>query len=304
MEKRRVSRFLYLNEKTDTLSWAPSHMDRMIKELAIYKPAVLEANPSYLAKLCRYIATSKRTVFQPELIIFTYEYPTKIHYRQIRRVFDVPLVSSYGTTEVGYVFMECEAGKFHQNSDFCRVDFQPLKPEHGGPALGRLLVTTFNNPWYILVRFDVGDLARLDDEDVCSCGRSSGLMLSAMEGRTGNVTLTCNGKLVTLRELDNALSVLEDIDEYRLEQMNSDSYSLQLVTHHADKNQLQEKAMNVLYALYGKDAKISIVFKNAIAPLASGKYSISQTLFPIRIEDYLDERYIFKKKQNNQLGID
>jgi len=24
-------------------------------------------------------------------------------------------------------FMKCEAGKFHQNSEFCRVDFQPFK---------------------------------------------------------------------------------------------------------------------------------------------------------------------------------
>ena len=212
----------------------------------------------------------------------------------------MPIVSSYGTTEVGYVFMECEKGKLHQNSEFCRVDFQPLKPEHGGPALGRILITTFNNPWYIIVRFDVGDLARLDNEDVCSCGRSSGLILSAMEGRTGNITLTCKGRLVTLRELDNALSVLEDIDEYRLDQVTQEFYRLHLVSQRADKNQLQEEAGKVLRELYGEEAKISIAFEKAIAPLASGKYSISQALFPIKIEDYLDEKYIFKKRQHER----
>jgi len=35
MEKRQLTRFLYLNEKTDTLSWSSEHMDRMIGELAI-----------------------------------------------------------------------------------------------------------------------------------------------------------------------------------------------------------------------------------------------------------------------------
>jgi len=76
MEKRRVSRFLYLNERTDISSWTSRYMDRLISELATYKPVILEANPSYLAKLCRYIAMGKKTVFQPELIVFTYEYRT------------------------------------------------------------------------------------------------------------------------------------------------------------------------------------------------------------------------------------
>ena len=132
MEKRRLSRFLYLNEKTDPSSWTPALMDRMIEELNIFQPAVLEANPSYLARLCRYITTKNKTAFQPGTIVFTYEYAAGLHYRQIRQVFQVPIVSSYGTTETGYVFMQCEQGKLHQNSEFCRVDFQPFKTEHGG----------------------------------------------------------------------------------------------------------------------------------------------------------------------------
>ena len=94
--------------------------------------------------------------------------------------------------------MQCEAGKFHQNSESCRVDFQPLKKEHGGPLTGRMLVTTFNNPWYYMLRFDVGDFARLDEEQKCACGRDSGFIVSAIEGRLINATLTCDGRLVTL----------------------------------------------------------------------------------------------------------
>ncbi len=55
-EKRRLARFLYLNEKTNPALWPPRLMDRMIDELAVFKPAILEANPSLLAKLCRYAA--------------------------------------------------------------------------------------------------------------------------------------------------------------------------------------------------------------------------------------------------------
>jgi phenylacetate-coenzyme A ligase PaaK-like adenylate-forming protein len=296
MEKRRLSRFLFLNERTNPLSWTNEYMDRIIRELDVFKPVVLEANPSLLAKLCRYIVTYKKMVFQPELIVFTYEYPTNLHHQQIHRVFDVPIASSYGSTEVGYVFMQCEEGKFHQNSEFCRVDFQPFKPEHGGPTLGRILVTTFNNPWYIIVRFDVGDIVRLDREGVCWCGRESGQILSAIEGRTGNVTLTCKGRVVTLRELDNAISILEDIDEYQLYQVSRDDYHLHLVSQRTDKNMLQNEAKKILSELYGEEARISIIFEGAIAPLASGKYSMSRTLFPLNIEDFLDDRCICKTR--------
>lgn len=289
MEKRRLARFLYLNEKTNPTFWSAQLMDRMLNELEIFQPVVFEANPSLLAKLCRYIVTTKKAAFQPGLIVLTYEYPTNFHYRQIRRVFNVPIASSYGTTEAGYVFLQCEEGKFHQNSEFCRVDFQPFKPEHGGPWLGMILVTTFNNPWYYIVRFDVGDLVRIDEKDVCSCGRNSGMILSAIEGRGANVTLTCAGRLVSQRELDNALSVLEDIDEYRLEQVSEDIYILHLVSQRPDKNTLGGEASEILKGLYGKDAKVSVVYQNAISPESSGKYRTSKALFHIEIEKYLDE---------------
>jgi phenylacetate-coenzyme A ligase PaaK-like adenylate-forming protein len=289
LAERRLARFLYMSERTSYSTWTNQHMDRMIRELAIFQPVILEANPSLLAKLCRYIDESKQKVFQPGLIVLTYENPTNFHYREIRRVFNCPTASSYGTTETGYVFMQCEDGKFHQNTEFCRVDFQPLKKEHGGPLLGRILVTPFHNEWYHLVRFDVGDLVRLDETDKCGCGRDIGMIVSATEGRFANVTLTCSGKLVSSRELDNNLSVLDGIDEYKLEQTKPDSYELHIASREQDKQKLGETAVAILKGLYGSAANITILHERIIAPEVSGKYRISKTLFPLKIEDYLEE---------------
>ncbi|MFC1920121.1 hypothetical protein ACFLYQ_00170 [Chloroflexota bacterium] len=289
MEERRLSRFLFLNEKSDPAKWSPEHMDRMIEELEIFKPAILEANPSFLAKLCRYAAGHYKKVFQPGLIVYTYEYPTQFHYRQIRQVFNVPMASSYGSTETGYVFMQCEEGKFHQNTDFCRVDIQPLKTEHGGPDIGRLLVTTFNNPWYYIVRFDIRDLVHIDSEGKCACGRDSGIILSAIEGRAISLTLTCDGRLVTLRKLDNAISVLDDIEEYSLEQVSATEYDLYLVSRRQDKNKLSGEASDILRELYGDKAQISVIYKKALSPADSGKYSIARATFPIDINGFLEE---------------
>jgi phenylacetate-CoA ligase len=290
MERRRLGRLLYLNEKTDPLAWSHSFMDRMIREIDAYQPAVLEANPSYLSRLCRHITASGRSVYQPGAIVFTYEYPTALHYRQIHEVFKrVPLISSYGTTETGYVFMQCEEGKLHQNADFCRVDFQPFTPEHGGPLLGRALVTPLNNPWSFFLRFDTGDIVRLEERGACSCGRSSGLILSAIAGRKANLTLTCSGRLVTLLELDGVVSRLPGLETYKMVQRAAGNYELHLVSRRMDAGALTAEAVTLLKGLYGREAEITVIHDDDLAPSASGKYLVSQALFPIDLNQYLDK---------------
>jgi phenylacetate-coenzyme A ligase PaaK-like adenylate-forming protein len=293
-EKRRLSRFLYLNEKTDPSRWTDGIMDRMLRELDIFKPVILEANPSLLAKLCRYAAGKHKSVFQPGLITFTYEYPSSLHLRQIRLVFRSPLASSYGTTETGYIFMQCEAGKFHQNSEVCRVDIQPLKKEHGGPLVGRILVTTFGNPWYCMLRFDVGDLARLDEKQSCPCGRKSGIIASAIEGRFINATLDTRGCLVTLRRVDEMMGTVRDLDEYRLDQSAPGVYNVHLSTPRKDKEKVNQEVSRKLCKIYGKDTEISIVYEDFLCPEDTGKYCLARPLFPLKIEDYLDASHFIK----------
>jgi hypothetical protein len=89
--------------------------------------------------------------------------------------------------------------------------------------------------------------------------------------------------------------LLEGIDEYQLNQVTKDSYQLHLVSPRTDKAKLSKEAREVLTELYGEEAKVSIVFEQAITTLPSGKYSPSQALFPINIEDFLDEQYFFKR---------
>jgi len=157
--------------------------------------------------------------------------------------------------------MECEHGKLHQNTKSCRLDFQPLKPEHGGPYIGRMLVTTLDNPWYYMLRFDVGDFARLDEKQRCACGRNDGYIVTDIEGRWTNVTFDTDGHLITLNQLDKAISTLKDIDEYRLEQVEDKAYRLFLVTPKDHHDKLAKQAEAKLRQIYGKEAQTSIVLK-------------------------------------------
>jgi phenylacetate-CoA ligase len=260
----------------------------MVEELGIFRPDVLEVNPSFMAAFCRYVNRKGLKPRKPGLITYTYENASALHLREMARAFPgVPLSSSYGTTETGYVFTECEQGRFHQNSDYCRVDFQPFKPEHGGSLLGRILVTTFHNPWYMILKFTVGDIVLLDPAHSCPCGRNSGLVLSSIQGRFSDCTLTTDGRLVTMKALDQAMSPVENLTGYKLLQTAGKNYRVTITT--AD-NRGAETAASVratLTGLYGAGADIDIRSADYLEPEHTGKYRLSGSLLPLLIDDFL-----------------
>ncbi len=291
MHQRTLGRFLYLSERSDPSVWDAALMDRMIAELGEFKPVVIEANPSFLARLSRHIVTRGGRAHAPAIIILTYENPSILHHRQIRAAFEAPVASSYGSTETAYVFMECEAGRLHQVTESCHVDFLPFAPEHGGPDVGRILVTTFDNPWRSLVRFDVGDVVRLDGRGACPCGRDEGLTLASIEGRTIGITLTPEGGAVTQGAVDRTLGGVEGLVEYQLAQTGPAAFHLRYVPDESAPAGVGRSAREALAARYGGRAVITAERVDAIRPDPPGKYKLAKRHEPIDHDALLDERF-------------
>ena len=283
MESRIVGNKLYLNEKINLIQWQPRHYERMVRELASFQPVILEANPSLLARLSQWAVDEGVEVYSPKAIVFTYEFSSQIHLEAIGKVFSSPLISSYGTTETGFVMEECEKGFLHQNTDFCRIDFYPLKDEYGGPELGRILVTTFDNPWNAIVKFDVGDLVRLHPAGECVCGRKQGLIAQAIEGRAANATFTTAGGLVTTMDVDRVLSRIKGIKDYHLEQNSVKEYELQLMVDR-ETREITDACIRALESLYGRDGEYSVKLLKNILPGAAGKFRRTQANFDFDVE--------------------
>jgi phenylacetate-CoA ligase len=282
-EERVEQRFLFLNEERDPSRWTPERMDRMAGEIDRFRPATLEANPAMLARLARHIHSRGLRVRPPGVIVFTYEAPSRLHRRQIARVFDCPMASSYGSTEAGYVFMECERGRLHQNAEFCHVDFVPLKPEHGGPRTGRIFVTTFANSWFRVLRFNIGDLVRLADGP-CPCGRRDGLTLEAIEGRARDLTRTADGRAVTLDRLDAALAEVQGLAAYRVEQTAPGAYRARFVDGTGGGQSVGRAAAAALETLYGPRARVTWEMADDIPIEPYGKHRFARSYDPPDIE--------------------
>jgi len=269
--RRRLDRFLYLNEKTSPRLWRRRHYVRKLDELRQFAPEILEANPSYLWRLCRFALEQGMRIKQPRAVVFTYERPLYYQLHYIKQLFQCPLVSSYGTTELGYVFMQCQHGRFHQNTAACRVDYQPLTGEEEGRR-GRILVTTFNNEYYQIMRFNPGDIVRISD-DACPCGRQDGMVLEDIEGRFSQATFATNGRLVSLGMLDEVIYNAAGPSIYELVQKEACSYQ---VSFEDDVD--RDRVRSALCRLYGRDAGIVITCGGMIEPAGSGKFRHAGTL--------------------------
>ena len=266
MDHRIMGNLLYLNEKPSLLCWRGAHIERIARELAEWRPTVLEANPSLLARCCWYWLDHGIHVYSPDVITFTYELPSEVSLAAIRRVFSSPLVSSYGTTETGFVMDSGADGRYYENSEFCRIDFLPLRREYGGPALGRIAVSTFGNPWAWMLRFDVGDLVR-----VRPGAQEGGLIAESVEGRAANATFTTSGGLVTTAMADRALAAIPGIRDYDLGQSAEKRYSLRLKLG-PDAPDAEDAAREILRKLYGEDGSFSVAAVRDLLPGPSGKY--------------------------------
>lgn len=277
---RTLGRHLYINEKINPATWTDDDVRRMAGELNAHEPVVLEADPAYLAAFAVRLHALAIAVHEPALIFLTYSYPSRLYLRLIRRTFRAPIASSYGSTETGHVFLQCEHGGLHQNAAHCRVDFEPFAPRFGGPRLGRMLVSVYRNPWFAVLRFDVGDVARLA-EAPCPCGRTDGLTLAAIDGRIKDVTFTPDGRALTVNQVDEHLEAVDGLCGWQIDQSSPCEFHLRLLAAPEAADRTARESRRILAALYGPRAVITARVVEALDHEASGKFRFARTQFPV-----------------------
>ncbi len=276
--ERMLGRFLFLNEYETAPEWPEGHEQRILNELVDYQPPVLEANPSLLARVARWAERAGARVWQPALITLTYEFPSALQLRAIRRVFRCPVASSYGSTEAGYVFMECEHGMLHQNVQSCRVDLAPLSGL--GDGLGKIAATTFDNEWFPLLRFEIGDIGRLAAEP-CPCGRTAGVTLASIEGRLKSLCIAADGSPVTHGRMDRALAEVPGLEQYRVDQDAPARVSCKVIGEPGQGARAARGARDALAAVFGPGAQVSVAEVPELRPEKSGKFLLAARRFPL-----------------------
>ena len=175
----------------------PENIYAIVEFLNTISPTFYSGYPSILAEVSRLALEAKLPLLaasRPKAIFCGAE---KLlgYQRELIETWTRSLITDqYGLTEGNCNFSRCEMGNYHEDFEFCHVEVAPI--EAGAPpGVGRLVGTGFYSDAFPLIRYDTGDIATIDPEASCSCGRRS-RVISEIDGRVDDFVLTTDGRRV------------------------------------------------------------------------------------------------------------
>lgn len=184
---------LYLSANHVSRANAPAYLDA----LRHYRVTHLIAYASSAAALAReLLGVGLRAT--GSLVVLTNSEPVHPDQRDvIERGLGAKVRETYGMVETAAGASECKAASLHLWPDAGFVEI--LSDDGPEPvvvgATGRLIATALLNPDMPLIRYAVGDRARLSTRRSCQCGRALP-MLDGIEGRTNDTLLAPDGRIV------------------------------------------------------------------------------------------------------------
>ena len=166
---RHLLRDWLLDQRSVHALESDAAVDRAIDILRRRRPPLVAGPPSALFYLARRLR--ERGIGQP-LAPFARvggEQLFGFQRDEIQSCLASRAIDSYGATELGAIAGECPAGSLHVYAEHLYLEVFDGDRRLGPGELGDLVATPLNNPAMPLVRYRVGDRARLAP-DRCPCG--------------------------------------------------------------------------------------------------------------------------------------
>lgn len=144
--------------------------------------------------LARLIEESGQTAPQLKAVITSSEKLTKEMRETFQRVYGCRTYDSYSGVEACGLISECPEGSLHLSPDVAIVEIldekgEPVKPGETGEAVCTGLLN-FDQP---LIRYRIGDLLTLDENQSCKCGREMPV-IKEIVGRIEDVVIGMDGR--------------------------------------------------------------------------------------------------------------
>jgi phenylacetate-CoA ligase len=193
--------FWVWNYAMNQLYMSSNHLKReffryYLEAIAKYRPTYIMGYPSSLSAMAQLFLESEGQHLQMTVAVTNAEPVYDYQRSAIARAFKCPVRETYGMAEIVVAASECEAGVLHLWPEVGWVEIMENKQslQHGNP--GDLVCTGLLNADMPLVRYEVGDRAKLNSEcENCSCGRTLPI-ISSIEGRTNDVLVAPDGRRI------------------------------------------------------------------------------------------------------------
>ena len=256
LEQRTLGDSRYVNQTRIPFSLGDDKLAVMADEVAAWEPAFLDVDPAHGAWFALHCERHGRRFPSLRFILTSYEFTSLVHRTIMERVFGVPVIDLYGSSETGHLLVETD-GVMRPSPETALLESTAVD------GIGELLVTTLTNPYLPLLRYEIGDYVERVDGGFLVHGRKRDALRGA------------DGRMITTRQVDAAFVGVRGIAHYQLRQRMDDSAHLSLLPEQAGDGLASAQATLVkrLSVLLGTPLTSDSV--GLLTPEDSGKFRLT-----------------------------
>jgi len=196
------------------------------------------------------------------------------HYRrQIERVFGTKVHETYGSAEGLMMGAQKDLDNMYlmnQNVFFELVDDDGNDVKEG--EMGHVIVTSLNAYAMPLIRYRIGDLARMLPRDQYPVKRSLDYpIIEKVIGRDTDLVRTPAGKVLVVHSFTGIFEHIPEISQFRITQEKLSGIKVEFVPGEGYHDQLLDRIREKLDENIREPFEVEFIERNQIPPSASGK---------------------------------
>jgi phenylacetate-CoA ligase len=258
LEQRTLGDSLFVNQARIPFTLGDEKLAGMAKEVADWAPAFLDVDPVHGMWFALYCERHGLRFPSLRFILTSYEYTSVLHRAVMERVFGVPVINLYGSSETGHLLVE-DDGVMRPSPETACLEIAAAD----AAGLGELLVTTLSNPYLPLIRYEIGDYVAPHGDGYVVHGRKRDALRDAA------------GRTLTTRMIDRCFADITGVAHYQLRQKPDGSAHLLLLPEIAEDGLAGVCA--ILTAALSKllGAPVTAESVGLIAPEDSGKFRLT-----------------------------
>ncbi|HLH52015.1 MAG TPA: hypothetical protein VKY92_00140 [Verrucomicrobiae bacterium] len=262
-DNRVVGNSLFVSLSRFPFLWGEKELARIAGEILEWQPEFLDVDPVYGVVFALYCERNNIRFAGLRFVLCSYEFVSVVHRAILERVFGVPVLDLYGSTETGHLMVQDDSGEMRSSLETAFLEV--VNTDSRG--VGELVVSTLTNPIMPLLRYRIGDLVERIE-------RPYGARY-LLHGRKADAFILRDQNRVTTREVDQCFAGIEGVAHYQLIERAGVPWLLRFVSDAggvspANRAELRERISRVLSAA----APIEIQKVDIIAPEQSGKFRL------------------------------
>ena len=267
--------FLYRDLSLHTGAVSEEELTRFVEVLRRYRPRYMVAHAQSAVLFAEFCKSNNIHDMAFDSMIVTAEMLLPRERRILEETFHGKVFDRYGCREVGVIAGECEYHSgLHVNADALIVEVEPAP--NLPPGMGRVLVTDLLNRSMPLIRYEIGDLASLDSDMRCPCGRSLPL-IGKIQGRTSEFLRPPGSRTIAGPSLARLAADMRDVRQVQFLERDPAHVVLKVVTGNGYSQRTEDELRRRMQPYLEKECNLTIVTADATSSGSPKKYEFGKT---------------------------